>query len=94
MTNRDAKTALFLASAVAGLVALAGPVSAEDAAKAEGEKVKCFGVNKCKGAGGCAGESNACAGQNGCAGHGHVMLEKETCLSIQGGRLTADAKGK
>jgi uncharacterized membrane protein len=82
------KRSLLLASAAAGLLTLAGPVTtavAEDA-----EKVKCYGVNKCKGTGACGGQGHSCAGENACKGQGFLKIDKDTCLKIQGGRLTPE----
>ncbi len=78
----------LLASAVAGLLTLAapaGPASAGDA-----EAVHCYGVNKCKGSGDCGGKGHSCAGENACKGQGYLDLDEETCLKIEGGRLTPE----
>jgi hypothetical protein len=67
-----------LAAAVAGLFALgAGHASAADEPK--GDKVKCEGVNGCKGKSSCHSAANACAGQNGCAGKGFLMMTQAEC---------------
>jgi uncharacterized membrane protein len=80
------KSAVLLASAVAGLLAI-GAV-ATDVQAAEG-KVKCYGVNECKGHGACAGAGNGCGGKNACKGQGFVEVESEkACLDMKGGRLT------
>jgi uncharacterized membrane protein len=83
------RRSLLLASAVAGILATgvsaAAPVVADD-------KVPCYGVNKCKGTGDCGGKGHSCSGQNACKGQGFIKLEKDVCLRIQGGRLTAEAK--
>jgi uncharacterized membrane protein len=79
---------LFMASAVAGLLAMgavAAPAHAEEDAG-----VKCYGINKCKGTGECGGKGHSCAGQNTCKGQGWLKLDKDTCLKIQGGRLTPE----
>jgi uncharacterized membrane protein len=81
---------LVLASAVAGLLALAG--TASTASAEEAEKVACYGVNKCKGAGACGGKGHSCAGENKCKGQGYLKVDKDTCLKIEGGRLTTEAK--
>ena len=87
----DVKQRSLLAASVAGLVAMTGLVSSgRSAHAAEGEKVPCYGINKCKGTGDCSGAGHGCAGHNTCAGTGFIPLEKETCLKIQGGRLTAE----
>jgi len=79
---------MLLAFAVTGLLTLAVPVgtaTAEDAAK-----VHCHGVNKCKGTGDCGGKGHSCAGGNACKGQGYLSMDKETCLKIEGGRLTPE----
>jgi len=83
---------MLLASAVVGLVSVgtlaAGPHQANAA-----EKVRCYGVNKCKGTGGCGGAGHACAGHNACKGQGFIQVDsKEACLKMEGGRLTAEKK--
>lgn len=81
------KKSVLLASAVAGLLAVGATGAVVQAA--EGAKVKCYGVNECKGRGACAGAANACAGKNGCRGQGFVEVESEkACLEMKGGRLT------
>jgi hypothetical protein len=49
-------------------------VSAADAAK-----VKCEGVNGCKGQSACKTASNSCQGQNSCKGKGYLQLSKADC---------------
>lgn len=89
MTISD-KRKMLTASAVAGLLAfgaMASPATAADEAK--GEKVKCYGVNECKGTGACGGAGHACAGQNGCKGQGFIEVDsQDACLKMKGGRLT------
>ncbi len=83
----------MVAAAVAGLLAAvgAGVASAEhEAGAAAGGKISCYGINKCKGAGSCGGKGHTCAGMNACKGQGYLSLEKDTCLKIQGGRLTPE----
>ena len=84
------KRSLLLASAVAGMMAFAGAPGSASAE--ETEKVNCYGVNKCKGAGACGGKAHSCAGENTCKGQGYLKIDKETCLSIEGGRLTPQKK--
>jgi uncharacterized membrane protein len=80
--------ATLLASAVAGLLVMAGATTT--AAAGEGDTVRCYGVNKCKGTGDCGGKGHSCAGENSCKGQGYLNLDKETCLKIEGGRLTSE----
>lgn len=80
------KRSLLLASAAAGMIAFAGAPSSVSAA--ESEQVNCYGVNKCKGTGACGGKGHSCAGENACKGQGYLKIDKDTCLKIEGGRLT------
>ncbi len=80
----------IVASAVAGLFATAIPAVAH--AKAEG-KVKCTGVNACKGKGGCASAKNSCKGQNGCKGQGWTEMSEKDCKS-KNGTVVTDAPTK
>ena len=87
----EGKTRVLLAASVAGL--LAG-FSAGAAHANEGDvsgKVPCYGINKCKGTGTCGGAGHSCAGMNVCKGQGYLELDKDTCLKIEGGRLTEKA---
>jgi uncharacterized membrane protein len=85
-------TTLLTASAMAGLMALGAVGTLGQAHAAEGEKVKCYGINKCKGTGECGGKGHSCAGENACAGQGWLKLDKDKCLKIKGGRLTPEEK--
>lgn len=49
------------------------------AAQADEAKVKCEGVNACKGTSACGTAANACAGKNACKGQGFLMLSKAEC---------------
>ena len=92
MANRNGikKASVILASAAAGLMAVAGV--AGTAAAGSGDKVHCYGVNKCKGTGACGGKGHSCAGENKCKGQGFLEVDEDTCLKIEGGRLTPSAK--
>lgn len=87
-------TKVLMASAVAGLLAVgvAGTARADEGGSKE--MVKCYGINKCKGTGACGGPGYSCAGNNACKGQGWLHLDKDTCLKIQGGRLTPEAETK
>jgi uncharacterized membrane protein len=75
------------------VASLAGALAAPTALSAHEEsKVSCYGVNKCKGMGACGGKGTACAGTNSCKRQGFLEMDKETCLKVDGGRLTADAE--
>jgi hypothetical protein len=70
------KTAV-LAAAAAALFLSGVPVAA--LANADEAKVKCEGVNSCKGQGSCHTAKNECAGKNGCAGQGVVDMTQAEC---------------
>ena len=91
----DGKTQrAVVTAAVVGLLAAVGAsvASAEhEQGAAKGDKAPCYGINKCKGAGSCGGAGHSCAGMNACKGQGYLELDKDTCLKIEGGRLTPEA---
>ena len=66
-----------LASAAAALF-VAGAVAPAHAAEEEG-KIKCEGVNACKGHSSCKTLLSECAGKNSCKGKGFVMMTPEEC---------------
>ena len=80
----------LLAASIASMVAMAGTAVMQNNAMAVGDSVHCYGVNKCKGTGECGGTGHSCAGKNACKGQGYLSLSEDTCLKIEGGRLTAD----
>ena len=65
----------IVASAVAGLFATAMPAIAH--AKDSG-KVKCSGINDCKGKSACKSATNSCKGQNDCKGKGWIESRPRT----------------
>ena len=84
----------LLAASVAGLLAAgawAGMVRADEDMGSDNGAVPCYGINKCKGSGDCGGKGNSCSGKNACKGQGFIELDKDDCLRIQGGNLTAPA---
>ncbi len=98
MENKSKK--VLMASAVAGLMSLgvSGTALADMHGGGGGDKVPCYGVNKCKGTGACGGKHAdgtpySCAGNNACKGKGYLQIDKETCLKIEGGRLTPEKEG-
>lgn len=78
----------LVASAVAGLFAAATPavVHAKDAGK-----VKCSGINDCKGKGACKSATSSCKGMNDCKGKGWVESSSKDCTAKKGTVVT-DAK--
>jgi hypothetical protein len=76
MTNKVKAQSVALATAAAMLFSTLPlqSVSAADAAK-----VKCEGVNACKGQSACATAKNACQGHNSCKGTGYLLLTQAEC---------------
>jgi hypothetical protein len=77
-----------LASAAA-LLFVAGAAGADHHEQGEAKKIKCEGVNGCKGQSACHSEANGCAGQNSCAGKGFKMMTPEECEAAKG-KIKAD----
>ena len=74
MKNRKLSTAALAAAAAALFSAGSATTFAGDEAK-----VKCEGVNGCKGQSACGTAKSACSGQNECAGKGWLNLTKAEC---------------
>ena len=68
-------TGIALATAAAGMFAMtaAGPAAAQAA------KVKCEGVNACKGHSDCKSTKNSCKGLNACKGRGFAEMSQAEC---------------
>jgi hypothetical protein len=90
-------TGAVVASLVAGLFA-ANAVAADKAAPAKetSTKVKCTGVNECKGKGECgsADGKHACAGHNDCKGKGWISMDSAKACTDKGGSVVAEAPKK
>jgi hypothetical protein len=79
---------VLIASAVAALVAACGGESAMSKPPTAAEmtgKVKCTGINECRGKGVCAQADHACGGKNACKGQGVTLLPPDDC-SAKGGK--------
>lgn len=93
MNQLDTRTGALVAALVAGMFA-AGAVAADEKppgtrAKETSVKVKCGGLNECRGKGECAGPGHACAGHNECRGKGWVTKESEEACKAAGGTVIA-----
>lgn len=79
---------ILLATAAAALF-VSNPLIAEDVHPAAEGKVKCSGVNACKGTSECNTKAalDACKGKNACSGQGWVSMTKEDC-ETKGGKVT------
>jgi hypothetical protein len=73
MKTRKMSSVALAAAAAMMFTAVTTTASAEDA------KVKCEGVNSCKGTTACATSANSCAGKNACKGQGFLQLTKADC---------------
>ena len=80
MKTIERSSAKASGAAIATAAALLfGTLTATTASGAEEAKVKCEGVNSCKGHSQCATATNACQGQNSCKGKGYLSLTKSEC---------------
>ena len=74
-----------IAMTVVGLLMAAAPnLQADDKTAGKDAKVKCAGINSCKGKGACSTASNGCAGQNGCKGQGWTEVSAKECKDKKG----------
>ncbi len=62
--------------------------SAPQGAAAADAKVKCVGINECKGQGQCDMPTHVCAWQNWCKGKGWIMVKASEC-EAKGGKPKA-----
>jgi hypothetical protein len=65
--------------ALAAAAAVMFSTAAVSTARADEAKVKCEGVNSCKGHSACKSANNACKGQNSCKGKGFVEMTQADC---------------
>jgi hypothetical protein len=80
-----------IAMTVAGLLLAAAPSIGHADDKTKEAKVKCEGINACKGKGSCASAKNDCAGKNGCKGKGVTEATAKECKDKKG-TVVADKK--
>jgi uncharacterized membrane protein len=82
------KKGTLIAGAVASMFAMgafaADPPAAAAKDTKEAAKVKCVGLNECKGKGACGGAGNACAGKNECKGKGISPMSEADCKAKKG----------
>ncbi len=83
-----------LAITVAGLFALGAGHAFAAEGEGKGDKIKCEGVNGCKGKGSCHGAANECAGKNGCKGKGFMMMTQAECDAAKAKMEKDAAKSK
>jgi hypothetical protein len=75
----------LVASAVAGLFVAATPAIVHAKGHA---KVKCSGINDCKGKGACKSATSSCKGMNDCKGKGWVETSDKECKKKNGTVVT------
>jgi uncharacterized membrane protein len=73
-----------IAMTVAGLILAVAPRVGVADDKAKEAKVKCAGINACKGKAACASATNGCSGQNACKGKGWVEATEKECKAAKG----------
>jgi hypothetical protein len=73
-----------IAMTVAGLLLAAAPKLANAEDKTKEAKIKCSGINGCKGKASCASATNDCAGKNGCKGKGWIEVTAKECKDKKG----------
>ena len=72
------RSALVASAAAAMFLAgFAGAAYAEESGA--GAKIKCEGVNSCKGQSDCKSAQNDCKGENSCSGKGFMIMSKAEC---------------
>ncbi len=86
------KTRIAMLAATAGALFVAGSAGLALAESHSGHeaKIKCEGVNECKGRSSCKTLFSSCAGHNECSGKGFVMLTPEECESAKAEMGTED----
>ena len=77
MTKRSAVLAVAAAAIFVGGVATQSMAS--EFGQEGGDKVKCEGVNSCKGQSECKTDHSSCNGHNECAGKGWIEMSAEEC---------------
>jgi hypothetical protein len=77
--ERAMKTTKAGGVAIATAAALLFGTFAVSTASADEAKVKCTGVNSCKGQSSCKSAKNSCKGMNSCKGKGFVEMSKSDC---------------
>src|SRR4030095_11181057 len=93
MAFMKTRSALVASAAAAMFVTgLAGAAHAEESGGAA--KIKCEGVNSCKGHSDCNSAKNDCKGKNDCAGKGFMMMSKAECDAAKAKAKAAEKSKK
>jgi uncharacterized membrane protein len=86
MPNEIPRSAV-MATAIAALFATLPAAADQPAQHKDDAKVKCAGINECKGKSACHGNGNACVGQNTCKGKGWIEVQSEKECKDKGGKV-------
>ena len=76
-----------IAMTVAGLLLAVGPHVANADDKTKEAKVKCSGINSCKGTSSCKTASSSCKGLNSCKGMGWSHTTSASECTSKGGKV-------
>lgn len=87
------KSGKVIAMSVAGLLVAGASGMAFAQTATKDAKVKCAGINACKGKGSCSSADNGCKGQNGCKGKGWTETTAKACKDGKG-TVVADTPAK
>jgi hypothetical protein len=87
MTHRGAAIAV----AVAGLVTAMSPSFVQAQSGQTDKKIRCAGINACKGKGACSTAKNSCSGKNACKGQGWASVTEKECKD-KGGTVLKDGQ--
>lgn len=82
-----------IAMTVAGLLLAVAPSVGHAGDNTKEAKVKCSGINSCKGKGACSTATNDCAGLNACKGKGWIETTAKDCKTKKG-TVVADKGAK
>ncbi|HEY8517619.1 MAG TPA: hypothetical protein VIS07_19075 [Candidatus Binatia bacterium] len=85
--NRTTKGALIALGVAAMFTASTALADTPTEGEKKDAKVRCAGINECKGKGECAGAGHACGGMNECKGKGVVSTASEEECKTKGGQV-------
>lgn len=78
----DMKKLANVIAAAAAFAFVTAPIASTIADAAT--KIKCYGINKCKGKSQCKTASGNCKGKNNCKGQGYLMKTEKACKKLHG----------
>lgn len=87
--TRHKTTGILLAATAAALFSTVNVANAAE--QQASDKVKCSGINACKGMSECATAASSCKGNNSCKGSGWMYTSKTDC-DTKGGTVVEEAE--